>query len=89
MPIGLLQAPFTGVLEKLIHRCEQHARSLHVQPQIEIELVVQKMDIAMAEHAEECAGGIEIVGMNDSLTDLEARARLVRDAVPTAGNDKV
>jgi len=89
VPIGLLQAPFAGVFEKLIHRCEQQARSLHVQSQVEIELVVQEMNIAVTEHAEECAGSVEIVDMNDSFTDAKTRARLVRDAVPAAGNDMV
>src|SRR5213593_3132378 len=35
MPIGLLEASFAGVLEKLVHRSEQHAGPLHVQPQTE------------------------------------------------------
>ena len=47
------------------------------------------MNIAVTKHAEECAGSVEIVDMNDSFTDTKTRARLVRDAVPAAGNDMV
>src|SRR5437667_11373632 len=77
VPIGLLQAPFAGVFEKLIHRCEQQARSLHVQSQVEIELVVQEMNIAVTEHAEECAGGVETVDMNGAFIDRKHHLPLV------------
>jgi hypothetical protein len=46
VPVRLLQTPCAGVFEKLVNRCEQHARALHVEPQIEIELVVEEMNIA-------------------------------------------
>ena len=87
--IGFLKAPFTGVFEKFIHRCEQHAGSLHVQPQIEIELVIEKLDVAMTQHAKERAVCLEIVGMNNSLIDLEVCAPFVRDAVSAAGKNPV
>src|SRR5260370_29371415 len=87
--IGMIQASFAGVFEEFVHRREQHAGSLHVQSQIEIDLVVQEMNVAVAEHAEECAGGVEVLGVNDSLTDRKARARFARDVVSAAWDNMV
>src|SRR5881394_2551088 len=35
MPVRFFQTSFTGILEKLVDRREQDARTLHVEPQIE------------------------------------------------------
>src|SRR5437763_13118668 len=88
-PIRLLQAPCAGVFQKFIHWCEQHAGSLHVEPQTEIELIIEKMDVAMTQHAKERAVCVEIVGMNGSLIDLEVCTRFVRDAVSAAGKNPI
>jgi len=89
MPIGLLEASFAGVFEKLVHRSEQHAGPFHVQTQAEIELVVEEMNVSMAQHAEKRAGGFEIVSVNNSVFDVEVRGRFVRNAISAAGNDVV
>src|SRR5213080_2035781 len=47
------------------------------------------MNIAVAEHAKERAGCLEIAGMDSSLIYLEAGARLARDAVAAARDDMV
>jgi hypothetical protein len=89
VPVRLLQAPSAGIFEKLVNRREQHARPLHVEPDIEVEFVIEEMNIAMAEHAEERAGCFEVIGMDDSLIDLKRRTRLVSNAVSAARNDKI
>ena len=88
-PIRLLQAPCAGVFEKFVHWCEQDTGSLHVQPHIEIELVIQKMDIAMTQHAKKRAVCLEIVRMDSPLINLEVRCRSVRDAISAAGNNPI
>src|SRR4029077_11734525 len=70
VPIGFLQAPCACVFEKLVHRCEQHAGTFHAQAQTEIEFVVEKMNIAVTQHAEERASGLEIFGVNNTVLDL-------------------
>src|SRR5207249_2456801 len=47
------------------------------------------MNIAVAEHAKEHAGCLEIAGMDNSLGYLKAGARLARDAVAAARDDMV
>src|SRR5262249_37820876 len=42
VPVWLFEAPFADVFEKFIHRHEHYAGTFHVQPQIEIEFVVEK-----------------------------------------------
>ena len=46
MPIGFLEAPFAGVFEKFIHRHEHYARPFHIQPQIEVEFIIEKMNVS-------------------------------------------
>src|SRR5262249_52270996 len=89
MPIGFLEAPFAGVFEEFVHRREQYPWAFHVQPQIEIEFVVEKMNVAVAQHAKERGGGFEISCVNDAVLDLEIRGRVARDAVAAAGNNFV
>src|SRR6266498_602559 len=47
------------------------------------------MNVAMAKHAEECRGSLEIAGMDNSIINLKARARFARDAVAAAGDNMV
>ena len=89
MPIGFFEAPFAGVFEKFVHRDEHYARTFHVQPQIKIEFVVKKMDVAVAEHTKERASGFEILGVNDAVLDGEFGVCFVSDAVSASGNDVV
>src|SRR5437870_2975697 len=89
MPIGFLEASFAGVFEKFVHRGEQHAGAFHVQTHTEIELVVEKMNISVPQHAKEAPSSLEIVGMNNSVLDLEVGARFVRDAISAAGDNEV
>src|ERR1700731_436241 len=67
VPVGLLQAAFADVLEEFVNRGEQNARAIRVHPHFKIEFVVEEMNVAVAEHAEEFSGGFEILGVNDSL----------------------
>ena len=89
MPIGFFEAPFAGVFEKFIHRQEDYARSFHIQPQIEVEFVIKKMNIAVAEHAEERASGLEILRVNDAVPHSEFGVCFMGDAVPAARHDVV
>src|SRR5207237_10896939 len=84
MPIGFLQASFASIFEKFIHRHQQYAGPFHVQPQIEIELVVEKMNVAMSKHAKKGAGRFEIICVNDAVLHFEIRGRVARDAVTAA-----
>ena len=87
MPIGFFEAPFAGVFEKFVHWHEHYPRTFHVQPQIEIEFVVKKMDVAVAKHTKERAGSFEILGVNDAVLDSEFGVCFVSDAVSAPGND--
>ena len=89
MPIGFLEAPFAGVFEKFVHWHQHYTRPFHVQPQIEIEFIIQKMNVATAEHTEERTSGLEILGVNDAVLDGEFGVCLVRDAVSATRNDMV
>ena len=89
MPIGFFETSFAGVFEKFVHRREQYPRAFHVQPQIEIEFVVKKMDVAVTEHTEKRASGFEILGMNDAVLDGEFGVRLVGNTVSASGHDVV
>ena len=89
MPVRLLQASCPGIFEKLVYRSEQQAGPFHVQPQIEIELVVEKMNVAVAKHAKKGAGRFEIICVNDAVLHFEIRGRVARDAVTAAGDDFV
>ena len=89
MPIGFLEAPFAGVFEKFIHRHEHYARPFHIQPQIEVEFVIEKMDVAVAEHTEERTSGLEILGVNNAVLDGEFGVCFVGGAVSAAGHDVV
>src|SRR5262249_51771020 len=88
-PVRLLQAPRPDVFEKFVHRRKHQTGSLHVQPQTEIEVVVEKVDVPMAEHAKQGTVGVEIVSLNDSFFNLEGRGCFARDAVTAAGKNPV
>ncbi len=47
------------------------------------------MNVAVAEHAKEHAGCLEIVGMDNSLVYLKAGARLARNAVAAARDNMI
>jgi 2-keto-4-pentenoate hydratase len=89
VPIGFLKAPFAGVFEKFIHRQEHYAGPFHIQPQIEVEFVVEKMNVAVAQHTEERATGLEIVSVNNAVSDSEFGVCFVSDAVSAAGHDVI
>lgn len=89
MPIRFLEAPFAGVFEKFIHRREHYAGPFHIEPQIEVEFVGEKMNVTVAEHAEERASGLEILGVNNAVFDGEFGVRFVGDAVSAARHDVV
>src|SRR5690349_14319185 len=89
MPIWFLEAPFSGVFEKFIHRHEHYTRSFHIEPQIEVEFVIQKMDIAVAEHAEERACGLEVLSVNDAVFDGEFGVCFMGNAVSASGHDMI
>src|SRR5262245_2919898 len=89
MPIGFLEAPFAGVFEQFIHRHEHYARPFHIQSQIEVEFVIKKMNVAVAEHTEERASSLEILGVNDAVPDSEFGVCFMGDTVSAAGHDVV
>src|SRR5262245_42426666 len=89
MPIGFLEAPFAGVFEQFIHRHEHYARPFHIQSQIEGEFVVKKMDVAVAEHTEERASSLEILGVNDAVPNSEFGVCFMGDAVSASGHDVI
>ena len=89
MPIGFFEASFAGVFEKFVHRHEHYARTFHVEPQIKIEFVVKKMDVAVTEHTEKRASGFEILGVNDAVLDCKFGVCFVGDAVAAAGHDVI
>src|SRR5262249_1246044 len=89
VPIRFFQAAFASIFEKFVHRHEQYARAFHVQTQIEIEFVIEKVNVAVAEHAKERAGGFEILGMNDAILHRKFGACLMGDAVSAARQNMV
>ena len=89
MPIGFLQAPFAGVFEKFVHGQEHYAGPFHIQPQIEVEFVIEKMNVAVAEHTKERATGLKIFGMNNAVSDGECGVCFAGDAVSAARHDVI
>src|SRR5437867_12599054 len=89
MPIGFLEASFADVFEEFIHRHQHYAGPFHVQPQIELKFIIEKMNVAVAEHTEERASGLEILGVNNGVFDGEFGVCFVGDAVSAAGQDVV
>ena len=89
MPIGFLQAPFAGVFEKFVHGQEHYAGPFHIQPQIEVEFVIEKMNVAVAEHTEERTTSLKILGVNNAISHSEFGVCLVGDAVAAAGHDVI
>ena len=85
----MLQATFTGVFKELVHRRKQSRRSVRAYAQIEIKLVVEKMNIAMAQHAEKFPGSLEVFGVNDRILNGEVGGGFPRDAVTGARDDGV
>src|SRR3954452_13427925 len=89
VPIRFFEAPFADVFEKFIHRHEHYAGAFHIQSQIEIEFVIEKMNVAVAEHTEQRATGLEILSVDNAVAHCESGVRFTGDAVSTAGNDVV
>ena len=89
VPIGFFQAPFADVFEKFVHRHQHDTGPFHVQSQIEIEFIVQKVYVAVAEHTEKRASGFEILGMHDAVIDGEFGICFVGNAVSASGDDMV
>ena len=72
------------IFEKLVERRQDRARPGGVDPDIEVEFVFEKIDIAMPQHGEKLAGDAQLVGVNDALLDRKRRGRFVRHAVAGA-----
>src|SRR5689334_17389924 len=89
MPVWLFETPFSGVFEQFIHRHKDYARSFHIEAQIEVEFVIQKMNVAVAEHAEERACGLKVVSVNDAVFDGEFGVCLMGNAVSASGHDMI
>src|SRR5262249_36647604 len=89
MPIGFLETSFACVFEKFVHRHENYTGPFHVQSQIEIKFVVEEMDITIAEHTEERASSLEILGVNGAVLDGEFGVCLMGNAVSASGHDVV
>ena len=55
VPVRLGEAAFALVFEELVHRREKNAGTGGIDADVEVEFVVEKVDIAVAHHAEEFA----------------------------------
>ena len=73
------------VFEELIERREERARSVGIDPDIEVEIVLDEIDVAVTKHGEELARDFQFVGVNDAIANRERRGRFVGDAVADAG----
>jgi hypothetical protein len=89
MPIGFLEAPFAAYSKSLYIGISTMPGPFHVQPQIEVEFIIEKMNVAVAEHTEERTSGLEILGVNNAILDGEFCVCFVGDAVSAAGHDVV
>ena len=89
MPVRFGEVAFAFVFEKFVDRRQHHAAGkIRVDADIEIEFVVEKMNVAVAEHAEKFSVHLEIVGMRDAILDAERRHGIVRDAIAATGNNR-
>src|SRR5437763_3807922 len=87
MPVRFRDGPFTFVFEKFVDRGEEDAGAAGFDPDIKVELVLQEMDVAMTDHAEEFARNFEVVRVNNAVLDRENGFCLAREAVARAGNN--
>src|SRR6202011_3366986 len=87
VPVRLGDAAFAFVFEKFVHRREHDPGAPGFDPDIEVEFILQKMNVAVTDHAKELAGNFEIVGVNDPILDGEIGLGLPREAVAGAGNN--
>ena len=81
MPVRFLQTSFTFVFEKFVNWRKHDTGAFRIDPQVKIEFVVEKIDIAMPQDAEKLSGHIEIVGVNDSVVDPKFRVSGARNAI--------
>src|SRR5947207_2767515 len=89
VPIGLLQTSFADVFEEFVNRREQDARALSTDTDIEVELVVEKMNVAIAQQPKKPSRGIEIFRVNDPVLDRETGVGRMGNAVTRSGNNSV
>jgi len=71
VPVWLRDAAFAFVFEKFVHRREDDSGAAGFETDVEIEFVFEKINVAVADHAEKFAGDFEIVGVNDAVLDRE------------------
>src|SRR5437763_9012778 len=76
MPIRLFQAAFGFVFEKFIERSENEAGSTGINADVEIDLVIEKMCVALPHHAKGSAIDVKIRGTDNAIFDCERHIRL-------------
>ena len=89
MPIRLLQTSFGFVFEKFVNRRKHDARAFCANAHIEVNLVIEKVNVAVTHNAEKLSRHVEIVGMNDSIPDGKFRVRIASNAVANTRDDVI
>src|SRR3954470_1768468 len=87
VPLWLGDTAFAFVFEKFVHRGEEDAGAAAFDANIEVEFVLEEMDVAVADHAEELAGNLEVVGVNDAVLNGKSGPGLAGETVTGAGNN--
>src|SRR5205823_11208051 len=89
MPIRLLQTSFGFVFEKFVNRREHDARALCADAHIEVDLVIEKVNVAVTHNAEKLSRHVEIVGMNNSIPARKFRVGIAGNAVADTRDDVI
>src|SRR5438309_2599447 len=64
MPVRFGEAAFAFIFEKFVNGREDDAGAFGADADVEIEFVVEKINVAAAEHVEKFPGDIEVLGVN-------------------------
>src|SRR5882724_1641721 len=87
VPVRFRDRSLAFVFEKFVDGREDDTGAAGLDANIEVEPVLEKIDVAVADHAEEFAGHFEVIGVNDTALNRESGLCGFGDAVAGAGND--
>src|SRR6266446_10984143 len=89
VPIRLFQTAFSFVFKKFIEWSEDGSGSAGVDTNVEIDFVIEKMGVALPNHAKGAAIHVKIRGADDAIFDCKRHVCFSRDPITHARHDLV
>src|SRR2546430_17691755 len=87
VPVRFGDRSLAFVFEKFVDGREDDAGAAGLDANVEVEPVLEKINVAVTDHAEEFAGHFEVIGVNDTALNREGGLCAFGDAVTSAGDD--